>query len=220
MINDKLLLTFNNYYVNIFLRLLIQSDIINKINRYIMNKIKKVSGYVLWVLNALIFFLPLTTIVWWMLVGTEILKDLAQQGFVSIIDSDSRVDLLAGKWNALSKFLGCVANFIDLLPLLIGLFCLRKIFSNYKAGKIFNVTNAKQYHRIGWLLFLKAFLGPISGALTIWAATMYNLPGHRVLKLSFGTDDMKYLFYGTLILVISWVMHEASKIENEQKFTI
>ncbi len=54
----------------------------------------------------------------------------------------------------------------------------------------------------------------------IFAATMLNPPGHRILGLSFGSNDIKYLFYGTLILVISWVMYEASKIENEHKFTI
>lgn len=47
-----------------------------------------------------------------------------------------------------------------------------------------------------------------------------NPPGHRYLSISFGTPNLSSLFYGVLVIVVSWVMREASELHDEHTFTI
>ncbi len=86
---------------------------------------------------------------------------------------------------------------------------------------IFSTTNAILYKKLGWLFFWDALLiHSLSHTLMVLAVTLTNPPGHRWISVQFGTPNLEALFCGVLLIVISWVMHEASKLHDEQKFTI
>ncbi len=124
-------------------------------------------------------------------------------------------------WTPALRLFGFSANMIGMLPVLLGLGVLRTIFKNYANGEIFTLKNALLYRQLGFLCLL-------DGALTSWlsetllglAVTLTNPPGQRVLSVSFGTQNMPALFYGAIVILVSWVMIEASKLQDDQKFTI
>lgn len=191
-----------------------------------MNKIQKVSSYLLCTFNFLIVFIPLFLALQWILISFKgadqsyILKILAIQGKI-IETPEGYVNLSTVAWVPLLKLLGFCAEFIGVLPLLIGLFFLKKLFINYRNSEFFTQKNAALYRKLGLLYLINALLiKPLSLALMVVTVTITNPPGHRYLSLSFGMPNLTSLFYGALVIIISWVMLEASKLHDEHKFTI
>ena len=56
--------------------------------------------------------------------------------------------------------------------------------------------------------------------LIILMATLSNPPGHRYISLNFGTPNLEVLFWGMLVIVISWIMAEGYKLQKDQDLTI
>ena len=175
-----------------------------------MNKIKKVSCHMVKVFNILLIANPLILLLQWLcLFKTE------------ISTPEGLVNLSNVAWTLPLKTLGFFAGLIGLMPFLISLFILKSIFNDYQQGKIFSVANAQKYKKLGWISFIDALIiKSCSNSLFVLAVTLTNPPGHRYLTFGFGTQNLKALFLGALLIIISWVMLEASKIYDEQKFTI
>ncbi|MDB6096086.1 MAG: hypothetical protein JWM09_364 [Francisellaceae bacterium] len=114
-----------------------------------------------------------------------------------------------------------MADTLGNLPLFLGFYFLKLIFINYQKGKVFNINNAIYYKYLGYLFFLEAFITkPLSEGLFILAATFNNPTGHRFFQIAFGSVNLGNIFIGALVIIISWIMAEASKMDDEQKLII
>lgn len=188
-----------------------------------MDKIQRVSRYFEIIFNTLLVFLPLSLILQWLFIDTNTIKNLLDQGFLlkPISTPEGYVNLNAIQWSFLAKVTGFLAQSTGFLPIFLSLFVLKSIFLNYQKGVIFSTINARQYTYLGWLFFLDALIAqPLSNLLMVLAVTLANPPGHRYISLSFGTPNIEALLCGMLVIVISWVMLEASKLHDEQLFTV
>jgi len=188
-----------------------------------MNRIQKVSAYLLSILNLLLIGVPIITGCLWMFMEVPLPKEAISEGlFFDLVKTpEGVVNLSTVTWSPLSKFIGFTANLVGLLPILFGIYVLKLTFQNYKKGEIFNLINAKYYQYLGWLFFLDGLLiKPLSNMLMVLAVTLTNPPGHRYLQIEYGTPNLEVLFCGMIVLVISWVMAEASRLQQEQEFTI
>lgn len=198
-----------------------------------MNQIKKVSSYLIVAVNALLFMLPLFLIVQWLFIASLPAGAEAQEGPLmespylkamfheSVRTPEGMVSLSSVHWTPLAWLLGFCAQAIALVLLLMGLVILKKLLQNYYMHEIFSVINAQYYKKLGVLCCVQALLAkPLSDMLMTIAATVNNPPGHRCISIGFGTPNVALLFCGACILVISWVMQEASSLHDEQRFTI
>ncbi len=187
-----------------------------------MNRIQKVSSHLLLIFSILLSTVPLLTMIQWIFISTKTSDVSDVIKFEKTIQTpEGYVNLSNVSWTPLLQLLGFSADMIGLLPFLISLFILKAIFKNYQKGEIFSVRNAIQYRRLGVLLLLDALLiKSLSQTLMVLAVTLTNSPGHRYLTISFGTPNLTSLFYGILVIIVSWVMLEASKLHDEHKFTI
>lgn len=190
-----------------------------------MKKIQNLSSYLLITFNILLIAIPLLVAVQWIFIKTKTtdVGDLINtfRLFERMIETpEGYVNLSEIDWTPGLKILGFSADILSLMPFILSLFVLKSIFKNYQKGEIFNVINAIHYRKLGWLFFLDALLvKSLSNTLMILTATLAK-PGYRYINISFGTPNMESLFYGTLLIVISWIMLEASKLHDDQKFTI
>lgn len=191
-----------------------------------MKKIKKLSAYLLFAFNVLFITVPLFSMIQWIFLSTKTNDVLGGINFFGIFAKtietpEGYVNLSSVSWTPLLQLLGFTAEIIGLLPFLMSLLILKTILKNYQKGKIFSVRNAIQYRRLGALFLLDALLiKSLSQTLMILAVTFTNPPGHRYLNISFGPPNLTALFYGILVIIVSWVMLEASRLYDEQKFTI
>lgn len=191
-----------------------------------MSKIQKISTYLIYALNTLIIIVPMINIVHWILMGTTTIPYFNHLGFY---DNNATIHTPEGMlinlntihWLPSLKVLGCGADLIGALPTILSLFILKTVFKNYQRGEIFSTNNALSYKKLGWLLVLNALLiKPLNDALITIAVSFHYLWGRPFASVSFGTRNLEDLFLGIIVIVISWVMLEASKLHDEQKLTI
>lgn len=191
-----------------------------------MNRIQRISSYLLLVFNILIVMVPLLFTVQWIFISLKTSGVSAATNFFGMLEKtiqtpEGYVNLSTVPWTPMLKLFGFCADLIGALPFLISLFFLKRLFSHYKDGEIFTRRNAILYRKLGVLYLMDAlFITSLSQTLMILAVTMTNPPGHRYLSISFGTPNLSSLFYGTLVVIVSWVMLEASRLHDEHKFTI
>lgn len=191
-----------------------------------MTKIQRLSSYLLTAFHLFIAIIPMFLILRWVLIAlqaTDISNSLGCFASLSstIETPEGHVKLTAVPWTTASMLLGFCADVLSLLPFYVSLFILRKLFSQYRDGQIFTQNNATLYRSLGILYFIDALLiTSLSHSLMVLAVTFTNPEGHRYLTVSFGTPNLSSLFYGAVVIVVSKVMFEASKLHDEQKFTV
>lgn len=192
-----------------------------------MGKIQRVSSLLLIVLNVLLVVIPLGVIIQRLFLTPTDLKELVANGHwwmttgYMVDTPEGNVDLSTLDWTALSRILYLAAGIVEVLPLFLSLFVLKALFKNYRKGEIFSKGNAVFYKYLGWLFFFDALLAkPLSGTLSVLLGTLQNPPGHRYITIMFNQFNLEALFCGMILIVISWVMLEASKLHDEQQFTV
>ena len=188
-----------------------------------MKHIQKVSSYLIWIFNALLLTIPLLLLAQFTLIQWAPMKNLIEKGFIlkPIETPEGLVNFINLTFTPLSWSIGFVGAVLGLTPFFFGLLILKRLFQNYRKGHIFSSENVQKYKYLGWLCFLDGLLiKPISDMLIILMATLSNPPGHRYISLNFGTPNLEVLFWGMLVIVISWIMAEGYKLQKDQDLTI
>lgn len=179
-----------------------------------MDKIQRVSRYVSW---ALVVFLSMSVLAnsfaaLWGIGDLEMsLKNVGSlEAYAAKIPS---VDL--------RLFLMFSGEMVAQLPFWLGLGCLIQVFRRYARAEIFTLDNVRSYRTIGLLFFANALVAmPVSEALRVLGQTWDKGPGQRMLYVGFGTTNLENMVYGAIILIISWVMAEALRLQDDVSATI
>jgi len=188
-----------------------------------MHKIQKTSAHVLFVIRILGLALPAFILIKWCFIGLKIHDpcNLMSIFYNTFATPEGSIDLRSISWTPLTGLLGFGSDILAILPFGMSLVVLQSIFQNYQKGEVFSVMNAISYRRLGTLFLLNGLLiKSLSETLLVFAVTLNNAPGHRWLVVSYETANIMSLFYGFLVIIISWVMLEATKLYDEQTFTI
>jgi len=116
-----------------------------------------------------------------------------------------------------------LAFLVSLIPASVatyGVIKLRKLFSLYEKAIVFSEQNVKCFRHLGYTLISWVISNLIFVMLISVVLTFNNSPGERLMVAQFGISDIATLIIGLIIVLVSWVMNEASKLENEQAYTV
>lgn len=191
-----------------------------------MNKIQRISSLLIKVLNLLLILVPMYLVMQWFFYGrqaTELSNFINYFGSIERIvnTSDAYIDINTLPWTFGLKVFGFCADLIGLLPFIISLVLIKKLFINYKEGNIFTKENAVIYRNVGIIYLIDAlFVKSLSDTLLTLVVSIANPLGPKFIGISFVAANLTTLFYGILVIIVSWVMLEASKIHDENQFTI
>jgi hypothetical protein len=188
-----------------------------------MNRIQKISTTFLRIFLFLFIFLPVMNLFKWAFMSADFMN--SSMGHMTIMQTynapEGMINLGEVQWTFLTRGIAFCSSLIELLPVMIGLYALIKIFQKYRLGEIFNAENARYYRLIGFMFFMDALIAkPIGECLMTLALTLNSPPGQRYIGLSFGSTNIEALFVGAVVIVVSWVMLEASKLHDEQRLTV
>jgi len=188
-----------------------------------MNRIQTVSARFLALFKFLIVSLPGLAMFKWLCIKAHFMKSMFIQN--TLIEPyhgpEGVVYLTDVSWTPLTQFIALCSDMLALLPILVGLYALIHIFQHYKNAEIFNMANARYYRLIGWMFILDGLLTrSLSGGIMTIAVTLNNPPGHRYVTLQFGSPNLEAIFCGAVVIVVSWVMLEAAKLHEEQKYIV
>ncbi|NMC51032.1 MAG: DUF2975 domain-containing protein [Desulfovibrio sp.] len=174
-----------------------------------LGRIRSVSRTFRTLCTALMVLLPLGLAVYWFF-----LNDLPKS-MLEPLPAAPSVALGPGL-----RLLGFLATMIPCGVLLYAVWRLRRLFSLYMAGRIFGPENVACYRGLGKALLLWAGASFVQTPLLSIIATLPNPPGTRLLMLGVGSGELGFLFLGSLVLVVSWVMDEGRKLDEEQALTV
>ncbi|NNE83230.1 MAG: DUF2975 domain-containing protein [Alphaproteobacteria bacterium] len=116
-----------------------------------------------------------------------------------------------------------LAFLVSLLPVSVavyGLVTLKALFRLYEGGIIFSADNVKYFRRLGYSFIAWVVANTVFTPLISVVVTFANPPGQRVLSAQFGVLDIATLLIGGVVLLISWVMNEGRKLEDEIAHTV
>jgi hypothetical protein len=191
-----------------------------------MNHIQSVSRKFIWVLNVLLILTVANLIFSFIILGSDWMVALEKMSqnvglYFDVIQTPGRViHLSTVNWTFGTKLLALLAYCIEAAPFMLGLLTLKVIFKNYSQGQVFTLKNAKQFRNLGMLFFMDIIAQPLYTLLFTLAATWHNPEGQRTLLVQISPSTIENICYGALIIVISWVMIEASRLNEEQTLTV
>jgi hypothetical protein len=121
---------------------------------------------------------------------------------------------------AQTRFLAFLCDLLPLGVIMYGLRKLRDLFMLYENGLIFTEQNVNCFRSLGKTLIIWVACNFVNHTLLGIALTLDNPPGRRMLVIGLDSGDFTGLFVGAVVLIISWVMDEARKIQEEQALII
>ena len=164
-------------------------------------RIARLSAGLYWLCSLLMAVLPV--VVLWGLATS-----VADPGWMAarFADLPAVTRMTPGK-AALANGIGAVS-----LPVLLLTFAqMRGLFARYRQGEILSDPCALHVLRIGQSLVVLAGLGVLLPTLQRLALTFDNPPGARVLAIGLDSGSLGMALAGGLLVVIGWVMREASR---------
>lgn len=187
-----------------------------------LQKIKKISRFGSFIVTLLLITLPCFYIAKWILIDQPIIKQLSTFGICCAIKGPTAfIKPWMIAWSPGLKLLGLGADLIRHLPVWFSFVILKFILKNYSEGNVFTTINARYYQYLAGLFLLSALVcKPIFDAMMIFVATLNNPPGQRIFSVGFGVTNVQDILWGGFVMLIAWVMSEASKLEEEQQLTI
>jgi hypothetical protein len=120
----------------------------------------------------------------------------------------------------LNKVLCFMATMVPAGVAMHGFAVLRGLFGLYATGEIFSERNVACYRKLGSTLLYWAGAVFVHTSLISLAVSVGMPKGQRHLTIAGGPIELAALFAGAVALVVSWVMDEARRIEEEQSLTI
>ncbi len=100
---------------------------------------------------------------------------------------------------------------------LAGLYFLRRAFSNFAKGQLFNHSNSRDLRLFSILLFAQALAKPLYFSISSVLLSINHPAGQKMLFVSFGSDEVKVIALAMILWVMSDLLVRGSKLESENK---
>ena len=183
-----------------------------------MQRIAKVSRVFRIIFQMLLILMPLFTIISWLILPDQ-LRLSSSIGSIAYnpIPNDLNVPALI---TPMTRVLGFLINMLTVGINMSIFYFLVRLFRNYEREQIFSLTNARLIRKVGYALLVWQILRPIQTALMSLMLTWHNPPGQRELLVSFSSNNLAVILIACIVILISSVMAEAYKLQQEQEYTI
>ncbi len=121
---------------------------------------------------------------------------------------------------AFSRLLAFLCDLVPLSAVIYALLKLKNLFLLYEKGHIFTGQNVDCYRSLGRTLMVWVACDIVNRTLLGIVLTLDNPPGKRLLVIGLDGGDFTGIFVGVAVLIISWVMDEGRKMQEEQALII
>lgn len=168
---------------------------------------RQLSLLVSWGCTALLILVPLAAV--FFLVNSGL--------FIGLIKTT--IDLPI-QWQTVSRgqwYAFWVLTTVYLIIGLIGLYFLRRAFTNFAKGEFFNFTNSRDLRRFSIFLLAQTLATPIHFALSSVLLSLNHPAGQKMLSFYFGSAELRAIGVALILWVMSNLLIEAGKLETENR---
>lgn len=190
-----------------------------------MHRIQTMSSYLYYFFSALLVLSPLITLMYWLFLNAISIDKFEPYFSFGLSWKSPGVSLPSIKEKLPipleHRLIGLAGAVFSQIPLYIGYAVLRQLFGLYRSGIIFSSENVKCYKWLGVLMILASvFFIPLGEGVSMMALTLSNPPGERMFSIGFGSSGIEIMLVGVLVMIISWIMEEGRKIDEERAYTV
>ena len=157
---------------------------------------------------ALVLILPLLTLIYWL--G---FNHFPQEFVPMPVRAEAELPLL-------SRILAFVISMLPIGVVIAAMYILARLFSLYEKGIVFSTQTVRCFRRLGWVLMCWVVASLFYLPMLSHVVTAVNPPEQRLVVAQLGLSDIAVLVMGAIVLLISWVMDEARKLEDEHAHTV
>ncbi len=207
------LLTINDRFSIIALFLTFNQEVIVKESR---QKIREMSRILKILFMIAACSLPVLNAGYWITSGYPFLPGWAVSGPFPHFEGIVPLSEMSG----LIKFLGFLVTLIPTSFNVFAFVLLSKLFRTFENLEFFSKSSVQCLRKMGYCILLNQLIYPVFCALISFTLTMSNPPGSRMISISLGTPQFSLLIIGSIIILISWIMDEGRKMQEEQAATV
>ncbi|AKP73664.1 hypothetical protein Psal006b_01942 [Piscirickettsia salmonis] len=124
------------------------------------------------------------------------------------------------KLNYPTRIASLICSIIPYLIFSYGCFIIIRLFKNYERGLVFIKENVNLYNKIGWSALLWAILKPLAQALQTFILSLHLGPGYYTIRILIQESSYIAGFIGLLIVIISYVMREGQRLQEQEDYTV
>lgn len=127
---------------------------------------------------------------------------------------------LAIRWNTVVDWQWYALWGVTLLYLTIGLaglHFLRRPFTNFARGELFNLANSRDLRRFSILLLVQALAKPLHFALSSILLSANHGAGNKMLSISFGSTEVRMIAIALVFWVMSNLLIEGGRLQAENR---
>ena len=121
---------------------------------------------------------------------------------------------------ALTRLMGFMVVMIPTGVAMTGAYHLMRLFELYERGEIFKLSNVHCYKKLSRVLIWWFAAGILCQSLLSVVLTLHHPPGQRMLTFALSSSDLAILLLGLILAVITWVMEEGRKLQEDQDLTV
>lgn len=100
---------------------------------------------------------------------------------------------------------------------LSGVYFLRRAFTNFAKGELFNLANSRDLRWFAVLMFAQAVARPVFDAASSVLLSLYHPPGEKILSISFGSHELGAIALALVFWVMSNLLVEGCKLQTENR---
>ena len=121
---------------------------------------------------------------------------------------------------ATTKLLGFLISLIPTTFFTFAFFLLHRLFGLFEKLNFFSQESVLCIRKIGFCLLIGQLVFPFYIGLLSLALSFGNTPGSRFISLGFGTEQMTLTIVALIIILVSWIMNEGRKLQEEHAATV
>lgn len=182
-----------------------------------MNRIMRLSKILqtcFWIWFAL---MPLIEVLYWSMDGLRFLEPI--YNFNPIPIANEAVKPLA-EMSFSTKMMGMAVSFIPVLIDMFAIYSLIRLFKLFSANEFFTSKTVFWIRRSSLFLLANQLIHPIYIAILSLVLTIQNPPGQRMISVGIGNEQFTLIIVALTILLVSWIMDEGRKINEDLQGTV
>ena len=181
-----------------------------------MDKIKRISRLFRLLFQILFVALPIIYAYGWVIAPKPLIM-LSHMFVIQVVPAGLPI---LHSFTTSTRIYGFLATLIPVGMTMLGLVFLIKLFRLYEQGIIFASQAVSCLRRLGYVLLVSQVLQMVYDLLISLTVTWHNPVGHRMLAMTITGTNIAIVLAALLLLLISWIMAEACKLQEEQQLTI
>lgn len=181
-----------------------------------MNRIKRVSFFFRIFFQIIFVLLPILLVLGWYQAPHAL---LALHGDL-VIHMVPRGIPVPQPLSETTRLLGFLISLIPTAIEMLVLYFLIRLFKLYEKGEIFSIKSVHYIRNVGYTMLIGQVINPIYDALLSTTLTWSNPPGHRLAVVLFTGKNIGTIFIALLVILVSWIMAEGCKLNEEQQLTV